>query len=139
MGAMAMKLLLAAFLVAHALIHASYLAPAPPKTAGGPEWPFEMANSWLVTSIGLDPALVRALGTALIVVTVALLAGAALATLGVLVPAASWPSLVVGGAAASAVTLTVFFHPWILLGFAIDAALLWGVLVADWLPDSAVR
>lgn len=31
-----MKLILAAFLAAHALIHASYLTPAPPRTADGP-------------------------------------------------------------------------------------------------------
>jgi hypothetical protein len=131
-----MKLLLAAFLAAHALIHASYLAPAPPRTAGGPEWPFEMAKSWAVTGIGLDVGLVRTLGTALVIVTVALLGAAALATLGWLVPPSWWPGLVVGGVAASVLTLALFFHPWIVLGFAIDAALLWLVMVADWLPAS---
>ena len=45
-----MKLALAGFLVVHALIHASFLTPAPPRTAGGPEWPFEMSRSWLVTN-----------------------------------------------------------------------------------------
>ena len=133
-----MKLLLAAFLAAHALIHVSYLTPAPAQTAGGPEWPFEMGRSWLVTGVGLDPALVRALGTALVIVTIALLAAAALATVGWIVPAGWWPSLVVGGAVASALTLTVFFHPWILLGFAIDAVLLWAVLVAEWSPGEAL-
>ena len=131
-----MKLLVAAFLAAHALIHASYLSAAPARTAGGPEWPFEMAKSWAVTSLGMDPGLVRALGSALVIVTIALLAAAALATAGWIVPIAWWPSLVVGGAVASAVTLALFFHPWILLGLAIDAVLLWAVLVADWLPVS---
>ena len=37
-------------------------------------------------------------------------------------------SLVVGGAVASALTLAVFFHPWIALGLVIDAALLWAAL-----------
>lgn len=129
-----MKLLLAAVLAAHAFIHVSYLTPVPARTAGGPEWPFEMAKSWAVTALGLDPALVRALGTALVIVTIALLVAAALATAGWIVPAVWWPSLVVGGAIASALTLALFFHPWILLGFAIDAALLWAVLLAEWLP-----
>lgn len=133
-----MKLLLAAFLAAHALIHVSYLTPAPARTAGGPEWPFEMGRSWLVTGPGLDPALVRALGTALVIVTIALLVAAALATVGWIVPAGWWPSLVVGGAVASVLTLTVFFHPWILLGLAIDAALLWAVLVSEWMPGEAL-
>ncbi len=46
-----MKLLIAAFLAGHALIHASYLTPAPAQTAGGPEWPFTMSRSWLVTGL----------------------------------------------------------------------------------------
>ena len=131
-----MKLLFAALLAAHALIHVSYLAPAPPRTAGGPEWPFEMAKSWAVSGLGLDPGVMRATGTALIAATTALLVAAALAAAGWIVPAAWWPTLVVGGAVASAVTLALFFHPWILLGLAIDAALLWTVLVTGWQPVS---
>jgi hypothetical protein len=132
-----MKLLIAAFFAGHALIHLSYLTPAPPRTAGGPEWPFEMGRSWLVTSLGADPGLVRPLGTALVVVTVAMFLGAALSTAGWLVPTAWWPSLVLGGAVASTLTLALFFHPWILLGLAIDAVLVWAVLVADWLPAAS--
>ena len=132
-----MKLLLAAFLAAHALIHVSYLTPAPPRTAGGPEWPFAMARSWLVTGAGLDPGVVRTLGTALVLATVALLVGAGLATVGWLLPQSWWPPLVVAGAAVSALTLALFFHPWIVLGFVIDAALLWAALVAAWSPAAA--
>ena len=129
-----MNLLLGAFLAAHALIHVSYLTPAPPRTADGPEWPFEPAHSWLVTAIGLDPALARALGTALVAATIALLMAAGLATVGWMVPPDWWSALVVGGAAASALTLILFFHPWLVLGLAIDAALLWAVLVMGWSP-----
>ncbi len=130
-----MKLVIAAFFAAHALIHLSYLTP-PPRTAGGPEWPFEMGRSWLVTVLGADPALVRPLGTALVVISVAMFLGAALSTVGWLVPTGWWTPLCIGGAAASIATLGLFFHPWILLGIVIDAVLLWGVLVADWLPAS---
>jgi hypothetical protein len=130
-----MKLLVAAFLVAHALIHASYLAPTPPRTAGGPEWPFEMTRSWLVSALQLDPGLVRIAGTALVAVTVALLLVAGLAAAGWIVPAAWWPALALSGAAASLATLILFFHPWILLGIAIDLALLWAVLALGWRPE----
>ena len=133
-----MNLLLGAFLAAHALIHASYLTPAPPPTADGPEWPFEMAHSWLVTGIGADAAVVRALGTALVVAAIALLVAAGLSTVGWLVPADWWSPLVVGGAVASALTLAIFFQPWIVLGLAIDASLLWAVLVIGWSPASTV-
>src|SRR5688572_2266446 len=129
-----MTVLLGLFLVGHALIHASYLSPAPPRTADGPEWPFEMTTSWMVTGVGLDPALVRALGTALVMTTIVLLVGAGLATVGWLVPSEWWSPLVIGGAVASALTLAIFFHPWIVLGLVIDAALLWATLVAGWSP-----
>ena len=132
-----MKFLLGAFLIGHALVHASYLSPAPPRTADGPEWPFEMARSWLVTVAGLDPALVRTLGTAMVLATIALLVGAGLSTVGWLVPSEWWMSLVVGGAVASALTLAVFFHPWIALGLVIDAALLWAALGTGWTPATA--
>ena len=134
-----MMFLLGALLIGHALVHASYLTPAPPRTAGGPEWPFEMARSWLVTGAGLDPALVRTLGTVLVVTTIALLVAAGLSTVGWLVPSEWWSVLVVGGAAASALTLATFFHPWILLGLAIDLALLWAVIVLGWSPVPAMQ
>ena len=93
-----------------------------------------MAKSWLVTGAGLDPALVRALGTALVLTTIVLLVAAGLSTVGWFVATEWWSPLVVGGAVASALTLTVFFHPWIVLGLAIDAVLLWATLVAGWSP-----
>lgn len=129
-----MKLLLAAFLAAHAMIHVSYLTPVPPRTAGGPEWPFEMGRSWLVSGAHLDPGLVRTLGTALVAATIALLVLAALSAAGWVVPAEWWPSLAVGGAVASLATLAVFFHPWILLGIAIDLIILWAVAGMGWRP-----
>jgi hypothetical protein len=130
-------LLLGLFLIGHALIHASYLSPAPPRTADGPERPFAMGSSWLITGIGLDPALVQALGTALVVATIALLVGAGLSTVGWIVPSDWWTPLVIGGAVASALTLVMFFHPWIVLGLAIDAALLWATLIGGWSPAAS--
>ena len=46
-----MRYVLGLFLLGHALIHFSYLAPAPPQTAGGPEWPFAMSKSWLAANL----------------------------------------------------------------------------------------
>jgi hypothetical protein len=36
--------------------------------------------------------------------------------------------------AASALLLGLFFHPFLLLGFVIDAAILWAVFVESWNP-----
>jgi hypothetical protein len=128
-----MKLLFAAFLAAHGLIHASYLTPAPPRTAGAPEWPFEFARSWLVTSLQVDPSLARILGISLAGGSVILLVGAALAAAGWILPSETWPALVVAGSVCSLATLALFFHPWLLLGIAIDLGLLWAI-ISGWRP-----
>ena len=44
---MVARLLIAAFLLAHASVHGAFLAPRPPVTAGGPAWPFELGQSWI--------------------------------------------------------------------------------------------
>ena len=129
-----MKLVLALFLVAHGLIHASFLSPAAPRTAGGPEWPFELTRSWLVTGLQLDAAIARGTGIGLAVASAGLLLLAGLATIGWGVPSSWWTGLTVAGAVSSLVTLLLFFHPWLVLGVAIDVVLLWVVLAAGWTP-----
>lgn len=130
-----MKLVLAAFLAAHGLIHASFLSPAPPRTAGGPEWPFELTRSWLVTGLRLEPGIVRGAGIGLAVLSAALLVLSGMATAGWVIPASSWAGLAVAGAVSSLVTLLLFFHPWLVLGVAIDVVLLWAAIGAGWTPD----
>jgi hypothetical protein len=127
-------LVAAGLLLAHGLIHASYLSPRPPATAGGPEWPFELGRSRLVAALGYRGPIPRALGVALVAVTLAGFCLAALATIGV-APAALWPVGVTVGAVASLAVLLVFFHPWLTLGVAIDALLLYAVLAAGWAPE----
>lgn len=127
-----MRILFGLFLLAHGLIHASYVAPSPPATAGGPEWPFDMARSWLVTGLGLDAGAVRLLGSGLMGMVVVGFALAAASWLGLVVPRDWWPWLTIGGAVASALMLAAFFHPMLVIGFAIDATLLWLVLGAGW-------
>lgn len=130
-----MKFVLALFLAAHGLIHGSFISPAPPRTASGPEWPFELTRSWLVTGLQLDPALVRPLGTGLALASAGLLVMAGLATAGWLVPTGWWTGLTLAGAVTSLVTLLLFFHPWLVLGVLIDVVLLWSVIGAGWTPD----
>jgi hypothetical protein len=133
-----MRIVLGLFLLGHALIHSGYLSPVPPRTAGGPEWPFEMSKSWLVTNVGLSADFMRAIGTVLVAITVVVLLAAGLATLRVVVPHEWWQALVLTGAVASLITLALFFHPWLLLGVAIDAILLYLVLINGWDPFAAV-
>lgn len=132
-----MNILLGLFLVGHGLLHLSYVSPAPPPGAGRPGWPFDMARSWLVTDLGMSANLIRSLGTLLVVVVAVTLGVAGLATMGVLVPQDWWRPLVIVGTVVSAVTLAIFFHPWIVLGFVIDGVLLYFVVVQGWLPFGA--
>lgn len=127
------KLLVALFLLAHAAIHASYVSPRPPATAGGPAWPFELGRSWLLSPLGASPDATRIVGTALLAVTLAAFALAAVSALGV-VPTAVWMPAVVIGSVASLGLLGLFFHPWLVLGMAIDIVLIWVVSVANWQP-----
>jgi hypothetical protein len=130
---MLIRLLFAAFLLAHGAIHAAFLSPRPAATAGGPEWPFELGRSWVLTPLGLRPESTRVLGTALVAATVATFALAALSTAGVIATGLFAPAMA-AGAVASLALLVLFFQPWLALGVLIDLGLLWAVLVAGWSP-----
>lgn len=127
------RLLFAGFLVAHALIHLAYVAPRPQIAATEPAWPFETGRSWILDR--LDPGRVarRPLGIALVAVTIAGFCLAALAILGVVPSALASDGLMVG-ASGSLALLLVFFHPWLVLGIAIDVAVMGLVLIARWTP-----
>lgn len=131
------RALFAAFLLAHAAIHAGFLAPRPPATAGGPPWPFELLRSWMLTPLGLQPEQTRLVGIALVAATIAAFAIATGVTAGLL-PADLWAPASAAGAIASVVLLLLFFHPWLIVGVLIDVGLLWAVLVAEWTPQSSL-
>jgi hypothetical protein len=130
------RLLVAAFLLGHASIHAGFLSPAPAATVGGPQWPFSLDDSWLLSRLGIGPFVYRPLAFALFALMLGGFALAALAAVGLL-PVGIWSATVTIGAVASSALLILFFHPWLVLGVAIDVALLWAVLVAAWAPNGS--
>jgi hypothetical protein len=127
----------AILLAAHGLVHASYAQPAPPAKGDGPAWPFYLDHSWLLTPLGLDAGATRAIGLLLVVAVVGGFSVAALAVVGI-APGSWFVPAVVGASVVSSVMLALFFTPWILLGFAIDAALVVAVLAANWRPGVAL-
>jgi hypothetical protein len=129
--------LLAAVIVGHGWVHAMFLLPRPPAEDGAPAWPFDMSRSWPVVRGGLPLGPLRTAGAALIAAVVVAGALAALATVGIVVPAGWWPALVAGSAVGSAVLLVLFFDPQLILGLAIDAALVWLVAASAWVPAAA--
>ena len=129
--------LLAALILGHGLAHVAFVVPAPDPartTGAGMPWPFDLGDSWLVGRLGLNPGVVRAVGMALTAVAVATALLAALATVDVLVPAEWWAGLVVALAISSMLLLTLRFAPAFLVGYGIDAALLWLVFLSGWRP-----
>ena len=131
---MVVRLAIAGFLLAHAAIHIGFISPRPPVPAGGPAWPFDVSHSWILGSLGVDAETSRVLAIALIAVIVGGFALAGIAYVGI-APAGLWPIAVTIGGVASIAVLVLFFHPWLLLGIAIDVVLLWAVNVANWAPE----
>lgn len=126
--------LIAAFLLAHGAVHATFLAPRPAATAGGPTWPFELGRSWLLGPLGLDAEATRMVGMALVALTIGVFALAAIAAIGV-GPAVLWSAGVTIGAIGSIAVLGPYFSPWFVVGVGIDLVLLWAVLIQGWLPE----
>lgn len=128
--------LLAAFLLGHGLVHVMFAVPAPatPAPATGMEYPFDVNQSWLVTSRIADVATVRILVWVLVVVTVVGYLLAALSTVGFVVSTSLWSLLVVVATAASAGLLVIGLAPALALGIAIDLVLLAIVFTSIWSP-----
>jgi hypothetical protein len=126
-------ILLAGLLVAHGAIHIGYIAPRPPATAGAPPWPFELGRSWVLDHVARAGVANRPLGAALVAVTVGAFCLGAMSVLG-FVPNSVGATAVLVGAVGSLGLLVVFFHPWLVLGIAIDVALIGAVVLARWTP-----
>jgi hypothetical protein len=135
--------LLAAFLLGHGLVHVMFIAPQPPPATAGQgtgniEYPFDAGKSWLVSAHVLDLKSVRPIVAVLVAVVVLGYGLAALATVGILVPASWWSLLVIVATLASAALMVVALSPGLVLGMAIDLVLLWLAIVAAWSPKLVV-
>jgi hypothetical protein len=109
----------AGFVVAHGLVHNSFLK-APLVEPGGPPWPFALEASWLLRSLHVPEHVQRGIGRA---VTVAVVSASFVAGAALLLGASWWAPALLLAAGLSAAQLLVWFHPWLLLGLVIDAGL----------------
>jgi hypothetical protein len=123
-----LRILFGLFLVAHGLIHVSYLAPTPPDAGSG--WPFNLGRPALLGALG-QPAL-QMVGVGLALIAIAGLVAAGLGWLGLFGANGWWAPVAIAGSVASVLLLVIFFHPWIVLGIAIDLILIWALGVAGW-------
>lgn len=127
------NLLLALLLAGHGLIHLGYVSPSP----ADPNYPFRLNQSWLISSIGMDAAGVRTLGTGLTILTVIGFVLVGLSTAGFIVPQGWWLSLTVVSAILSLALLIIFWHPWLVIGIVIDLVLLAALMWLGWQPFNA--
>lgn len=133
---------LAAILFGHGWVHLMFLFPRPAPSDGGKpapgrpatDWPFDLRTSWIAARTGTGPRAFVAVGRVLVLVTFVLSLLAALATAGILVPAAWWQGLVVASSLASLAMLVAWFAPALLLGILIDIALVWLAIAGPWSP-----
>lgn len=120
-----MKVLLGLFLMAHGLIHASYLTPKPDD----PKYPFSFDKSWFASWAGHASS---AIGSTLAALAVACFVLAGLAVLGVPGLKDMWKFFTVTGAISSLLLLVLFWHRWLVLGVVIDIALVAGIYLMHW-------
>jgi hypothetical protein len=116
-------------LIAHGLVHLLYLMPRPEDD---PSYPFVPETRWSAKLVGLEPSTAKivAVSLAVAVAVVLLLSGIAL-----FADADIWKVAAATGSLLSLALLLLFFHPWLTIGIAIDAAILTDVWFAH-LPSS---
>lgn len=128
------KLLIMAFLIGHAVVHFLFLIPVPAIAPGAPPWPFDLSRSWALGALGLEAPVIRMIAIVLVAVLV-IGSGAAVLSLWGLLPQDTFASGIQVGATASLALVALFFHPRLVLGVAIDAALLYLVTLGGWSPQ----
>jgi hypothetical protein len=126
--------LIAAFVLAHGLVHAMFVAPRAVTSTPGAQFAFDPNHSWLVTTGTLDARVVKAVVVALVVATLAGYTLAAGAAAHVIVPAEWWSPLVLGATFASGLLMGVALMPGLVLGIAIDVGLAWLAVTGAWSP-----
>ena len=128
-----LRIILAIFLIAHGLIHYSltYVPVPKPGELRTPFWPSWARNdtdsAWLVSRMGLSNNVVRWVGSALWLLTVAGFAVAGLGLLGIPGLNQIWQGSAILGAAASLFLLVFYWHPWLVAGVLINLAVLAGL------------
>ncbi len=121
-----MKILVGLFLLAHGLLHVSYLSPKP----NDPNYPFSFKKGWLAQRASNYAKL---LGTLLVIVTIIsyLIAGVGVWGITDIADVAVQQAALIGSVS-SLLLLLLFWHPWLVLGVLIDVVLIYGVLILDW-------
>lgn len=111
--------LIGLFLIAHGLIHVAVYVPHPAADA-----PFDPTHSWLLRSAWVRPIALALASTATAMFVISGIA--------IFAHQDWWKAAAVVGAAISLALVVLFFHPWLSLAVAINAAILWVLTQTDW-------
>src|SRR5687767_11502445 len=120
---------LALLLIAHGLVHLSLTTvPYSPTTPFWPSWwRAEVGHSWLLQGLGVPDETNRVIGGMLLLVATVGFVLAGLAFAGWLLPPVWWPALGLAAAGASLLLLTLFPHPWLVVGIMLSAGTVWAI------------
>jgi hypothetical protein len=119
------RVLVAGFLIVHGLVHVA-LYVIQPKADAKP--PFDSGHSWVLAGMHVAARPARVTSMTLSWLTAALFTVAGLA---LLVDADVWAPTAVAAAVSALVLKLAYFHPWLLIGLALDAGVL-AAVAAEW-------
>jgi hypothetical protein len=124
-----MATILGIFLIAHGLVHAAMsVVPLPKAGQHTPFWPTwwrdAVDTSWPVYRLGWSSGIVRAVGCALWIAAMLgfICAGAGL--LGIAGLSIAWHTITLISVLVSGLMFGLFWHPWLVVGAALDIGLL---------------
>ncbi|HWI60244.1 MAG TPA: hypothetical protein VNT75_00255 [Symbiobacteriaceae bacterium] len=127
-----MKALLGILLMAHGLVHIPLpLAPGADGKVG--TWLMDPARNWPLKALGAGGETMKLASLTLVTLTALTFLIAGLSYFGFLVPAAWFRITLAAAAVISLVWLVLFWHPWLVVGLALDVACLLAVIL-DWTP-----
>lgn len=128
-----MKFVYGLFLIAHGLIHYSFISPQPEQKPGAPAWPFDITKSWLLGA-GLSPEALKAIGITLTLVSTIGFIASGLGWLGVPILKGLWVPITVVSSVASFLLVAVFWNNWFVMAPIINAVILYLIFAKDVKP-----
>ena len=135
---MNIRILIGLFFIAHGLVHSGLaVAPIPNDPVSKPFAFFTApTRSWLLSNMGMSESVIRNVGLILVALATLTFVMAGLGVLGVPGLYAIWRTVTVVSAIPSLLLLGVFWHPWLVIGAALDLGILISLLWAHWPPQS---
>jgi uncharacterized membrane protein YphA (DoxX/SURF4 family) len=112
-----LRILVGLFLIAHGGVHLMYLGPRPEND---PSYPFVPEDRWIARLMGLKPRGAKVVAAALAVACAAVLLVSGIA---LFADAGLWKPMAAVGSLISLVLLLLLFHPWLMIGVAIDVVI----------------